>query len=176
MRAARTVVLALLVALPGCLLREPTVKEVHGETDGYTPTAAYLKVHVWTDDDRVVLLDFDRRDWHVSGIAKRLDGGQLDYLSAQALPRDILGEYVVQHVGAPGELAALRYDAMAATPEQRADMDAEYERLLRDVLEGRPPPGMREAAPLEPKTLPKVDGAQGEALAGAATGAAGAQG
>lgn len=145
-----TLVLAAL-ALAGCavpLLDEPTLREVSGPTDGYTPTATYLKVHVRAEDGRLIMLDFDRRDWHASAIAERIDGKSVRFLSAQALPRDIMNEYVVEHVGAPGELAALRYDEMEATPEQRAAHDAEYEALLRRFHEALP-----EAAPTAAPTV-----------------------
>lgn len=128
--------LALLAAtlLAGCalpLVEEPTLREVSGPTDGYTPTASFLKVHVEREDGRIALLDFDRREWHAAEIARRIDQREVEFLSAQALPRDILNEYLVDTVAAPGELQGLRFDDMGATPEQRAQADAEYDDLLR---------------------------------------------
>lgn len=153
----RAAVLPLLLALSlaGCalpLVNEPALKEVRGPTDGYTPTASYLKVHVETEDGRTVMLDFDRRDWHASAIADMIDEKSVAFLAAQALPRDILNEYVVEEVEAPSEIARLRYDAMGATPQQRAEYDAEYEALLRRFQDALP-----EAAPTSvpnPAALP----------------------
>lgn len=134
---------ALLFA--GCtLVQEPQVRELSGPTDGYTPTSVYLKVHLRRDDGSVAMLDFDRRDWHTSEIAKRVDRKELDFLAAQAMPRDILSEYVVQQVVTPEDLGMLRYDDMGATPEQRMEMDSEYEALLQRWL--------AQAAPVEAET------------------------
>lgn len=137
--------LALALLLPGCsLIQEPQVRELSGPTDGYTPTATYLKVHLRRDDGSVAMLDFDRRDWHTSEIAKRVDRKQLDFLAAQAMPREILSEYVVQEVVTPDDLHMLRYDDMGATPEQRMEMDREYDALLQRRL--------AQAAPAEAET------------------------
>lgn len=120
------------LATSGCtLLSEPQLKELSGPTDGYTPTAAFLKVEIEREDGTTALLDFERREWHTAEIARRVDRREVPFLSAQVTPRDVLGEYLVQHVGAPGELEALRFDNMDATPEQKAQMDAEHDELLR---------------------------------------------
>lgn len=135
--------LVLLLSVPllvGCL-QEPEVREVTGPTDGYSPTASFLKVHVKRDDGSVILVDFDRRDWHVSEIARRLDERQIDYLHVQAKPRDTLGEVLVESVKEPSDLAGLYYPTMQATPEQRAEMDREYDRLLQKTLGAAPSPG-----------------------------------
>lgn len=129
----RALVLAALL-LSGCalpLLDEQKAKEVSGPTDGYTPTNSFLKVHVRRDDGTLALLDFDRRDWHASEIARRLDERDVRFLSAIVEPRNVLNEYLVTSVGSPGELQGLRFDEMGATPEQRAAADAEYEQLLQ---------------------------------------------
>lgn len=142
MRSALAILLALASApvLAGCL-QEPEVREVTGPTDGYSPTASFLKVHVKRDDGSVVLVDFDRRDWHVAEIARRLDSRQVDYLSVQAKPRDMLGEVLVESVKEPSDLASLYYPAMQATPEQRAEMDREYDVVLEKALGAAPSPG-----------------------------------
>lgn len=131
MRPLVALVAAPALLLAGCtLVDEPQVRELSGPTDGYTPTSAYLKVHLRRDDGSVAMLDFDRRDWHTSEIAKRVDRKQLDFVVAQAMPRDILSEYVVQAVVTPEDLGGLRYDEMGATPEQRMEMDREHDALL----------------------------------------------
>lgn len=150
-RAATLILLATLLA--GCsLVQEPQLRELGGPTDGYTPTASYLKVHVKRADGTTALLDFDRGDWYTAEIARRVDLRKLDHVTAQAMPRDILNEYVVRAVVAPEELDALRYDAMGASHEQRAQMDAEHEELLarwlRDAAQGAPAP------PTAPHALP----------------------
>lgn len=130
-RVRRVLALLLLPALAGCAaLDEPAPKALAGPTDGYSPTASFLKVHVKRDDGTVALLDFDRRDWYTAKIADLVDLKQMKFVSAQAKPREILNEYLALSVTDPAEVAKLRYDAMDATPEQRARMDAEYERLL----------------------------------------------
>lgn len=136
----RTLLGAILVAsLAGCtLVKEPVPREVAGPTDGYTPTAAFLKVHVKRADGTVALLDFDRRDWYTAKIADMVDLKQMRFVSAQAQPREILNEYVALSVADPGEVSKLRYEEMDATPEQRARMDAEYDRLLRSWLARAP--------------------------------------
>lgn len=120
------------------MVKEPEVRELAGPTDGYTPTAAYLKLNVVREDGSVVLLDFDRRDWYAAKIADLVDRKKVDFVSAQAMPRDLLNEYLAQTVVEPSELAKLRYDAMAATPEQRQDMDNEYQALLETHLAQAP--------------------------------------
>lgn len=138
MRVAFAVAL-LVLPLAGCsLLAEPQVRELSGPTDGYTPTSMYLKLHLRRDDGTLALLGFDRRDWHTSEIARRVDDKELRFVTVQAMPREILSEYVVEALIAPEELDRLRYDAMGATPEQRAEMDAEYEALLARWLEKSP--------------------------------------
>lgn len=133
----RTLLLVLLVApWAGCtLIQEPEPKMLVGPTDGYTPTATFLKLHVVRDDGTTALLDFERRDWYTAEIARRVDVKEIQFVSAEAMPRDILNEYLARVVSAPEDLQALRYDEMDATPEQRASMDAEHEELLRRFLE-----------------------------------------
>lgn len=153
----RVALLLTALTLSGCalpLVNEPEAKEVSGPTDGYTPTAAYLKVNVKAEDGRTVLLDFDRREWAASEIAERIDQKEVRFLSAQAMPQ-LLNEYVVVNVGAPGELQALRYDEMGATPEQRAQYDAEYEQLLERFNAALPDVAAEPDAPELPvPTLP----------------------
>lgn len=151
----RAPLLALLVLAPlaGCtLLQEPPVRELAGPTDGYTPTSVFLKLHVLREDGTTALLDFERRDWHVSEIAKRVDRKDLPYVAAQAKPRDILNEYVVQSIATPEDLQELRFDDMGATPEQRAEMDREYDELLRAWIADAPAPDAITAP--HPATLP----------------------
>ena len=143
---------AAALLLAGCtLVKDPEPRQLSGPTDGYTPTATYLKLHVKRDDGTTALLDFDRRDWYTAGIAKMVDQKDLRFVVAEAMPRDILNEYVAREVATPDELQGLRFDAMDASPEQRAEMDREYELLLQAFLatvpEAASPPG---AAPLLP--------------------------
>lgn len=133
------------LSLAGCL-KEPEVREVAGPTDGYSPTASFLKVHVLREDHSIVLVSFDRRDWHVSEIARRLDDRSIDFLTVQAKPRDLLGEVLVHSVVEPADLAGLYYPTMTATPEQRASMDREYDDLLARVA--------AETVPAAPPTTP----------------------
>lgn len=136
--------LALLLLVPlaaGCAaLDPPEARELVGPTDGYTPTAAFLKLHVKRDDGSTALLDFDRRDWYAAKIAEMVDLKQVTSVSAVAKPRDILNEYLAQTISSPTDLAKLRYDNMGATPEQRTQMDNEYQRLLERYLEDAPIP------------------------------------
>lgn len=137
--------LVAAVVLPGCtLVQEPEVREIVGPTDGYTPTPAFLKLSVKREDGTVAMLNFDRRDWYTSKIAEMVDGRDLSYVSAQAMPRNVLNEYVAQTVADPTSLAKLRYDEMHATGAERMRMDAEYTQLLERVLGPEAPP---EAAP-----------------------------
>lgn len=154
MRALALTMLGVLL-LSGCtILQEPKVKEVAGPTDGYTPTSTYLKVHVKRADGSLAMLDFDRRDWYASKIVELLDHRQMEFVSAQAKPRDILNEYLVESVADPGEVAKLRFDDMDATPEQRAQMDSEYESLLKRYLEDAPAPPIAPTALLPQDPLP----------------------
>lgn len=156
MRASGFGLLVILaVASAGCALTDtPGPKSVAGPTDGYTPASSHLKVFVRSNaSGEMVLLDFDRRDWHVAGIAQRLDGHALRFLTAEATPRAILGEYLVQRVVEPADLEAYRYSAMSVSEEERLALDAEYDTLLarfaptvpapeapRDTLADLPPP------------------------------------
>lgn len=151
----RTLALALLAVLllPGCsLLAEPKERELAGPTDGHQPTPSYLKVFLRRDDGSLALVDFDRRDWHVAEIARRIDRRELDYLGAQVMPRHTLNEYLVQRVLQPSDLQTLRYDDMGATPEARAQMDSEYEQLLRALSNT-----VLDHAPAAPRTALPVD-------------------
>ena len=148
------VALLALVPLAGCtLVQEPQLRELAGPTDGYTPTSVFLKLHVLREDGTTALLDFERRDWHVAEIAKRVDHKQLKFVVAQAMPRAILNEYVAQAVASPADLQSLRFDEMGATPEQRAEMDREYEALLQAWLAQAPAPEAQAPA-LPALTLP----------------------
>jgi len=131
----------LLVAsmLAGCsVIPEPQPKEVRGTVEGYDPTASHLKVHV-RDGERVMLADFDRRDWNVAGIAKMIDEKRLQLLSVRGMPREVLNEVLVETVGDPSELAKFRWTS-ATTPEERSAADAAYDRLVAaaDALDGPP--------------------------------------
>lgn len=131
MRRALSLLL-LALALPGCAVYEPPgPTEVSGETDGYAPTAAFLKVFVREDDGSVTWVDFDRKDWHVAEIARRIDQRDVTYLAIAGQERETMGEVLVVDVRDPGELAALKYDTMKATNEERALFDLEYEEILQ---------------------------------------------
>lgn len=136
MRAAFLVVLLGATTLAGCsLIAEPQERELAGPTDGHQPTPSYLKVFVVKEDGTKALLDFDRRDWYVAEIARKIDLREVAYLGATVMPRNTLNEYLVQKVSTPSELDALRYDEMQASPEARAQMDAEYDEILRKLVE-----------------------------------------
>lgn len=90
---------------------------------------------VQKDDSTLVLLDFDRRDWYVAELARRIDTRQLEYLGATVMPRNTLNEYLVQRVHTPADLETLRYDAMAASPEARTQMDGEYDAILQKAIQ-----------------------------------------
>lgn len=148
MRLALILVASLLLA--GCtLLKEPEIREVQGPTDGYTPTAAFLKLNVKRDDGTLVLLDFDRRDWYASKIAEMVDTKVISFVAAHGMPR-LVNEYVAETVVTPSELANLRYDTMGATAEQRMSMDREYTALLERYLAAVP---AAPAAPSAPTAL-----------------------
>lgn len=148
--------LVSLALLAGCAaLDPPGPRELSGPTDGYTPTSVYLKVHVLREDGTTAFLDFERQDWYTAEIARRVDMKKLEHVTAQAQPRNILNEYIAQSVVSPEDLDALRFEAMGASNEQRALMDAEYEELLSRLApdEARQPPPKE--APLVPEgTLP----------------------
>lgn len=142
---ALAVGLVAALLLPGCsLVSEPQERQLEGPTDGHQPTASYLKVFVRKDDGSLALLDFDRRDWYVAEIARQIDTRTVQYLGATVMPRNTLGEYLVLDVSTPAELDGLRYEAMEASPEARAEMDREYDEILRklaeDALEKVPTP------------------------------------
>jgi hypothetical protein len=130
--------------------------KVEGPTRGYSPTSAYLKVHVDTPEGRRVLVDFDRRDWHVAELARRLDDHRLRFLFVEGTPR-ILGEVVAETVFDPGDLAELRYASMSASGEDRLRMDAEYDALLArfadQLVEQEPAPPVPDAEPVPLPTL-----------------------
>jgi hypothetical protein len=143
--ARGAILLVLTVVLAGCSLvpEGPGPKSVSGPTDGYTPTKAYLKVFVKTEDGNVTLADFDPRDWYVAKIADQIDRKQLTYLWAKGQAREILHEVVVEEVLEPSDLATLRFASMSPTPQQRALFDLEYQDILRragaDLNDNRPP-------------------------------------
>lgn len=129
--------LLLALTLPGCAVYEPPgPTEVAGRTDGYAPTAAFLKVYVREDDGSMTWVDFDRKDWHVAEIARRIDRRDVTYLAIAGQERETMGEVLVVDVRDPGELAALKYDTMKATAEERALLDLEYEEIVQAAQEG----------------------------------------
>lgn len=136
-----------LLVLPGCLVKDDTARDVAGKADGYYPTSTFLKVQVRGEDGHVTLADFNRTEWYVAEIAKRIDDRAITQLSAHGQLR-LIGEVVVENVTLP-DLDSLRYDTMKATSQQRQDMDAEYTTLLQragtDGLVAAPGPTM--AAP-----------------------------
>lgn len=124
----RALLLAAILLLPGCVKEDPA-RDVQGRTDGYYPTAAYLKVQLRSDDGHVTLADFNRSEWYVAEIAKRIDERQITQMSAHGNLR-LIGEVVVLQVHAPDGLDTLRYDNMHATAQQRSAMDQEYDALI----------------------------------------------
>lgn len=139
-RWALPLVLTVVAALSGCaLLSEPPPRDVAGPTDGYQPTASYLKVFVKGDGGSLTLIDFDRRDWHAAGIVKALDDRTIRFVVVHGQEKGVLNEIVVEVAKSPPALAALKYDEMHATAEQRAAMDLEYEQLLQRIAQQPPP-------------------------------------
>lgn len=136
MRRRALLLMAVLAVAPvasGCLSLFPNDKEpreVMGPTRGYSATPTYLKVHVETNDSRLVMVDFDRREWHVSELARRLDGRQIQFLYAEGMPREIINEILVQQVLDPDDVGSLRFESMDASDEERLRLDAEYDALL----------------------------------------------
>lgn len=154
----RHVALGLLVllaapALAGCtLVADPKPKDVAGAVDGYDPTASHLKVHLVTDDG-TVLVDFDRRDWNVKGIADLIDGRQVRSLSVHGMPRDILNEVLVETVASPSELSRMRWNDQTS-PEERGAAEQAYDAL---VAQAHPIAGSVEAPATAPTlALPTV--------------------
>lgn len=131
MRALAVSLLALAPALlaAGCtLVPEPKAEDVSGPVDGYDPTASHLKVHV-LEGDRVVLVDFDRRDWNVNGIAQLIDEKVIRNVTVHGMPRDVLNEVLVETVGDPSQLAKYRWNDQT-TPEERSAADKAYDALV----------------------------------------------
>jgi len=122
--------LALMGAGCAALVRQPGPRDVSGPTDGYEPTSSFLKVFVRTQDGNQTLIDFDRRDWYAAGIVKKLDDRSITFVTVHGEEREVLSEVVVETVKAPDELAAMKFDSMHATAQQRSVMDTEYEQLL----------------------------------------------
>lgn len=158
----RALVLALVTLAPlatGCLSLFPAEDkplQVEGPTRGYSPTASYLKVHVDTPEGRRVLVDFDRRDWHVAELARRLDARQVTFLFAEGPPR-LVGEIVAGTVYSPEDVEDLRYASMSVTEEERLRLDAEYDDLLARLAGPVVPPPSPAAAPGEgPVPLPAL--------------------
>lgn len=151
----RSLLLGLVVLLPGCsLIEEPGPRQLEGPTDGYLATASFLKVYVRSNSSGdLVLANFDRRDWYVSELAERVDARQVRYLTVDATPRAIMGEYLVNGVLDPEGLESLRYDKMAATAEDRERMDAEYEALLASLAK-RADPEAPKATDSTPPSVP----------------------
>ena len=145
MRRRALLLLALLAAPPGagCLSLVDNDKEaryVAGPTRGYSPTPSFLKVHVEGPDGKTVNVNFDRREWHVSELARRLDNRSIQFLHVEAIPREILNEVLVEQVLDPDQVSKLRYSAMAVSEEEKALLDAEYDDLLRMFERGVPTP------------------------------------
>lgn len=148
--------LALALLLPGCQVYEPPgPTEVAGTTDGYAPTAVFLKVFVREDDGSVTWVDFDRKDWHVAEIARRLDRRDVTYLAIAGQERETMGEVLVVDVRDPGELAELKYDTMKATTQERALLDLEYEEILK-AAQGAAGAPEGEVSPPAGTTVPKL--------------------
>lgn len=147
--------LAVLVAglAAGCsVLEEPAPRQLEGRTDGYQPTASFLKVMVRDNATGDLLLAaFAREDWAVSRVADRLDHKQLPYLVVATTPRAIPGEYEVERVIVPPEVDALRYTAMRASPEEKRLLDAEYDALLARL---RAPPAVEPGGSVPGGALP----------------------
>lgn len=142
MRRAGLLALLLLAPVAGCLsllpAEDPPLR-VEGPTRGYSPTAAFLKVHVDTSEGQRVLVDFDRRDWHVAELARRLDDRRVQFLFVEGPPR-LMGEMLAETVFTPEDLADLRYEAMGVSHEERLRLDAEYDALLAALGEAAPVP------------------------------------
>lgn len=138
MRAAALLALVLLIA-PGCIYRELGPTEVRGEPEGYAPTPSALKMTVRGEDDARVLVVFERRDWYVAEIARRLDQREVGLVAIAAVERNIPGEVLAETFREPGELNELRYDAMGASAEERRLMDLEYDELLEKLGVPAPP-------------------------------------
>jgi len=137
----RLVVLVLVpLVLAGCtedVLEEQTVR-VAGKPDSTSPTNVYLKAHLTTPEGGVRTVAFDRADWYVAGLEKEL--GRTDFLVVEGRAK-LNNEVVTEQVVAPEDLAArYRYDDMAATEEQKASMDREWDdrlaALARETAEG----------------------------------------
>lgn len=149
----RVLAVGLLAALlvPGCsLVQEPQPRALEGPTDGHQPTSSYLKVFVERTDGTLVLVDFDRREWYVAELARRIDTRQVDFLGATVMPRNTLNEYLVQRVHTPSDLGSLRYDAMDASAEARTQMDGEYEALLQKAIQDAAEKAPRAPLPVLP--------------------------
>jgi hypothetical protein len=115
------------------LVHRPGPKDVSGATDGYEPTNAFVKVFVKGEGANQTLVDFDRRDWYAAGIVQKLDDRSITFVDVHGQERAILGEVVVESARSPAALAALKYEAMHATEEQRSAMDLEYEQILKRI-------------------------------------------
>lgn len=128
----RAALLGLLLVTPlfaGCtLVPDAKPQDLSGTVEGYDPTASHLKVHLRVAD-RLVLADFDRRDWNVAGIAKMIDEKRVQALSVHGMPREVLNEVLVETVGNPSELAKFRWNDQT-TPEERSAADQAYDALV----------------------------------------------
>ncbi len=152
MRVPALTMLLLAPALAGCtLVPEPKPQDLSGVVDGYDPTASYLKVHV-QDGDRTVLVDFDRRDWNVNGIAQLIDEKLVRNLTIHGMPRDVLNEILVETVGDPSQLAKYRWTDQTS-PEERSAADKAYDEL---VAKAHPPAGVAVSPPSPTVALPTV--------------------
>lgn len=131
MRALRVALVVALVApvLAGCtLVKDPEPKDVAGTVSGYDPTASHLKVHLLVGGE-LVLVDFDRRDWNVAGIADMIDQRQVREMSVHGIPREVLNELLVETVGDPSSLSKLRWTDQTS-PEERSAAEQAYDALV----------------------------------------------
>lgn len=127
--------LSVVGLLSGCaaLIPSPEARDVSGATDGYTPTASFLKVFVKNESGLSTLVNFDRRDWYVAKIAEMLDQRELRFLDVRGQERHIPGEVIVASVRLPEDLTKLRYTAMSVSPQEQWRLDQEYDALLASV-------------------------------------------
>ena len=127
--AVPLLLLAPMLLAAGCtLVPDPQPQDVTGAVDGYDPTASHLKVHV-LQGDRIILVDFDRRDWNVAGIVKMIDEKVLRNVTVHGMPREVLNEILVQTVGNPSELSKYRWTDQTS-PEERSLADKAYDDLV----------------------------------------------
>lgn len=145
----------LIAPMAGCtLIPEPQPQDLTGAVEGYDPTASHLKVHLRAGE-RLVLADFDRRDWNVAAIAKMIDEKRVEMLTIHGMPREVLNEVLVDTVGDPSEMAKLRWTS-TTTPEERSAADQAYDALVKAASGQALAPAPTVASPTAalPTTLP----------------------